>query len=504
LPWDFLVLIRVISCIAFLPAKEVVHENRTNYHENQNRRLFTPHQWITETLLYFYDRFPLRLLFSSVMKSRAKQLQFAALWHALSRLTLLSIMASLSAVVIHAAPQAQTVINFDSPNFELAERVGSVLITVVRSGDLSATSSIEFTTDDTGSPVDCSVFNGLASSRCDFNTTLGTLIFAPGETEKTFRVMVNQDSHLEPLFETFKIKLFNPGNGVTLGNPATAVVKIDDINNGSPEAQQNLIDRTSVFVRQQYHDFLNRDPDAEGLAFWIDNIDKCDEAERRPPDQTVAQCKALMRASTSAAFFLSIEFRQTGGLVSAFYAAALDRPRSLPGYLEFLSDTETVGRGVVVGQDDWQSVLTRNRETFMNDFVTRAEFVALYPTADTPAAYANKLYLHALGRLPIQTELNKAIADFGNGLSSANTPARAQVLLRVISAPDFNQVNSAFVYMQYVGYLRRNPNELPDLDFAGYDFWLQKLNQFNGNFVEAEMVKAFVESAEYRSRFGQP
>jgi hypothetical protein len=29
------------------------------------------------------------------------------------------------------------------------------------------------------------------------------------------------------------------------------------------------------------------------------------------------------------------------------------------------------------------------------------------------------------------------------------------------------------------------------------------LNQFHGNFVEAEMVKAFITSIEYRQRFGQ-
>ena len=34
------------------------------------------------------------------------------------------------------------------------------------------------------------------------------------------------------------------------------------------------------------------------------------------------------------------------------------------------------------------------------------------------------------------------------------------------------------------------------------EFWLNKLTPFNGNFVQAEMVKAFITSAEYRSRFG--
>ena len=58
--------------------------------------------------------------------------------------------------------------------------------------------------------------------------------------------------------------------------------------------------------------------------------------------------------------------------------------------------------------------------------------------------------------------------------------------------------------MQYFGYLRRNPNDAPEqnLNFEGYNFWLGKLNQFNGNFVEAEMVKAFILSGEYRQRFG--
>jgi len=57
--------------------------------------------------------------------------------------------------------------------------------------------------------------------------------------------------------------------------------------------------------------------------------------------------------------------------------------------------------------------------------------------------------------------------------------------------------------MQYFGYLRRNPNSGQDTDYTGYDYWLQKLIQFNGNYTAAEMVKAFIESTEYRQRFGQ-
>jgi hypothetical protein len=58
--------------------------------------------------------------------------------------------------------------------------------------------------------------------------------------------------------------------------------------------------------------------------------------------------------------------------------------------------------------------------------------------------------------------------------------------------------------MQYFGYLRRNPNDDPDSNLNGFNFWLNKLNQFKGDFVAAEMVKAFLSSGEYRQRFGTP
>ena len=75
---------------------------------------------------------------------------------------------------------------------------------------------------------------------------------------------------------------------------------------------------------------------------------------------------------------------------------------------------------------------------------------------------------------------------------------RAGVLLTVAENEEFRrkEFNSAFVLMQYFGYLRRNA------DLPGYQFWLNKLNQFGGDFRGAEMVKAFITSAEYRSRFG--
>ena len=105
---------------------------------------------------------------------------------------------------------------------------------------------------------------------------------------------------------------------------------------------------------------------------------------------------------------------------------------------------------------------------------------------------------------PSTSDKNAVIAEFGSATNTSDVAARARALRDVAENPILNQqeFNRAFVLMQYIGYLRRNPNDAPDGDYTGYEFWLTKLNAFNGNFVSAEVVKAFITSTEYRQRFG--
>jgi hypothetical protein len=179
----------------------------------------------------------------------------------------------------------------------------------------------------------------------------------------------------------------------------------------------------------------------------------------------------------------------------------------MPAFIEFDRDTQAMQRGVIVdpNNNSWQAVLNANRDAFLRDFVTRAEFVGLYPTTDSPATYITKLYQHALGRGPTSTELQDGVNEFPNAATQATDPGgRGRALLRVTQAADFQsrEINRSFVQMQYFGYLRRNPNDSPDADFSGYNFWLNKLNAAGGNYISSEMVKAFITSSEYRGRFG--
>ena len=121
----------------------------------------------------------------------------------------------------------------------------------------------------------------------------------------------------------------------------------------------------------------------------------------------------------------------------------------------------------------------------------------------TPAEFVDALFLKA-GVTPTTDERSSIINEFGGAGTSVDTAARARALRRVAENTVLKQqeTNKAFVLMQYFGYLRRDPNAAPDSDHTGYDFWLTKLNDFNGNFINAEMVKAFISSIEYRQRFG--
>jgi hypothetical protein len=254
----------------------------------------------------------------------------------------------------------------------------------------------------------------------------------------------------------------------------------------------SLINDSQFFVTQHYIDFLNRQPDGPGLSFWRGNIDSCG------PNP---QCREVKRIDTSAAFFLSIEFQRTGFLVYRFYKASFparpERPRALPRYQEFIGDTQDIGRDVVVGSLGWEQKLEANTVAFLNNFIARAEFQANFPLQMTPVEYVDKLNTMTGGALS-QAERDSLV----NGMT-AGQETRATVLRKVAEDVDFTvaEFNQAFVLMQYFGYLRRNPDDAPDSDFAGYDFWLSKLNQFGGDFRRAEMVKAFISSLEYRNRF---
>lgn len=275
---------------------------------------------------------------------------------------------------------------------------------------------------------------------------------------------------------------------------------------GTNPAQFITIADNDFFVQQQYIDFLTRMPDSSGFNFWLGQITSCGSNQ---------SCTDVARINTSGAFFLSIEFQQTGYLVERMYKASYGDATGnsaiggnhnvtapIIKYSEFLPDVKQIGNGVVVNVGNWQAELEANKVAFSQAFVQRSKFTSAYPTTMTPTAFVKQLADFA-GVPAGDSDRQKAIDRFGAATDTTNVTARAQALRDVAeNATVFSaEQNRAFVLMQYFGYMRRDPNGGPDTDYTGYDFWLGKLNQFNGNFINAEMVKAFISSTEYQNRF---
>lgn len=240
----------------------------------------------------------------------------------------------------------------------------------------------------------------------------------------------------------------------------------------------NPIDDARTFIRQQYLDFLNREPDPGGWDYWTSGITQCGAD---------LLCIHNHRIDVSAAFFIELEFQETGYVVYRIHRAAFGTMPGAPtranlAFAQFMND-----RGqLVAGPGLPQSTLA-----FANNFVVRPEFKAAYPDTMTSTEFVNKLFDTA-GLTPFTQQRQDAITALTNG-----TKTRAQVILDLIDIPEFKtrEYNGAFVLMQYFGYLRRDPDQ------GGYDFWLDVLNnRVPGNF--RGMVCAFLTSAEYQHRFG--
>ena len=391
---------------------------------------------------------------------------------------------------------------FSSPTFEVTE------------GCVPATLTVSLTNGTSTVTVDYAITGGTASQKSDYtyvagtlvetnNTTaakalVGRLVFAPGETSQTIQLLINEDGFAEGP-ETVEVTLSNP-QGAVLGTPITSTLTIND--NELVDSTTNPIDDPQNFVCQQYHDFLHRQPDDAGLAFWTNQITQCGSD---------AGCIDVMRHNVAMSFFLSIEYQHTGYFIDRLYEACLNRR---PVYEEYMHDMHMVGLGVEVTIGNWEQQLAQNKTAFAQEFVQRDEFVWRYPMGMTADQFVDEMFEYA-GVEPSATERQAAIDVYGAGDVAGRAAAMRQTME---SASIFREYyNRGFVLTEYFGYLRRDPNDPPDADWAGYDFWLAKMNAYSlpgedvtleadafARVKRAEMVRAFILSLEYRERFGKP
>jgi hypothetical protein len=360
-------------------------------------------------------------------------------------------------------------VQFSQPAYTIAENAGFLNVVVNRTGNTSGAATVNYGTSDTAGLTNCQIANGIASERCDYGTTVGTLRFAAGETSKTITIPIVNDVLVEGN-ENFSITL-SGATGTPLGSPQTATVTIVD--NDTTPSSTNPIDGVDFFVTQQYIDFLGRLPDSIGFQNWVATLNGCPNGGFGEFDNPGCD-----RVHVSAGFFLSPEFQGRGYFAYRFYEVALDRR---PTYDEFVPDMALVGGP----QSPESEVLSKAAYTVA--WTQRPEFKSRYDGLSN-AAYVNALEANAEVALSNKAAL---IAALDGGQTN-----RGQVLRDIVESQAVGDrfFNRAFVAMQYFGYLRRDP------DTIGFQNWLNTLNADPSNF--RHMIFGFLFSTEYRQRFG--
>jgi hypothetical protein len=357
-------------------------------------------------------------------------------------------------------PPPQPTIQFSAATYNAGESDNYATITVTRAGSTSATASVDYATSD-----------GTAHQRSDYTLASGTFNFAPGETSKTFQVLLTDNALIDGT-RTVNLTLSNP-NGAALGAQSSALLNILDNDTVAPTT--NPIDDASFFVRQQYADFLNRAPDAGGLGYWTNQITQCG---------TDAQCIHDRRVGVADAFFFEPEFQQTGAYIYRIYKAGFG---TRPTYAQFTSDR---GR-VVVGPG-----LDASKSAFALTFVGRVVFTNQYPRTMNANQFVNTL----LGSIFLNSNVDlSAQRDALMALYDGTDNGRAAILRQIADSQPFidAEYNPSFVVMEYFGYLRRNPDQ------GGYDFWLGQVNKFplRNVSIQHAMACSFITSEEYQTRF---
>src|ERR1044071_887389 len=343
-------------------------------------------------------------------------------------------------------------------SYSIGEAGGSAQVVVTRT-NTSAAATVNYATSDTSGLNACNSVTGIASSRCDYALSIGTLRFAAGESSKTIFIPIIDDNIADGN-ETFTLTLSNP-SGATLGTTTSAVVTItDNANTGG-----NPIDGAAFFIRQHYIDFLGREPEPAGLAGWLNVYNNCGTTVQQPCDRT----------EISSAFFRSEEFQTRASFVYRFYSAV----GKIPLYEGFMPDFAKVS-GFLSAQE-----LEANKVAFVQEFMTRSDYQNLYGSISGNDAYVTAL-LNTLG-LPNHARKAEWVTALNGGAS------RATVLRSVTEDGQVSQkyYNEAFVIMQYFGYLRRSAD-------ISYLNWIALMNSNGGDY--RQMIDGFLNSAEYRNR----
>jgi hypothetical protein len=181
-------------------------------------------------------------------------------------------------------------------------------------------------------------------------------------------------------------------------------------NTAADSISGNDIDDSHYFVEQHYRDFFDREADDSGHDFWEDQITSCGDD---------SACRERARINTSGAFFLSIEFQDTGYLLYRFNKSSFG---TMPRRNDFIVEMQAIGQGVVVGQLGWQEKLEDNKRLAAERWAGRADFHARFDSK-TNRQLVTELFANA-GVIPGEVEREALISRLDASLETRGSVMR--------------------------------------------------------------------------------
>src|SRR6266404_4044009 len=235
---------------------------------------------------------------------------------------------------------------------------------------------------------------------------------------------------------------------------------------------KSSIDKPSFFVETQYEDFFNRQGDSDGIGFWTARLLFCGKDE---------SCKRERRTAVSAAFLTAPEFEKSAFLIYRIYRAALARA---PSFVEFKRDRATI---------ESEFHLDETTMSFFKDWTELSEFKNKYPRDMSGSAFVDALLatVNRTSNLDLKARRESLIEMSERGAQ------RYEILKSIAEDETFSNAewHSGHLTLAFFCYLHRDP------DSARFAYWQNRFKETTKGDFEA-MVQEFIESEEYRSRFG--
>ena len=249
--------------------------------------------------------------------------------------------------------------------------------------------------------------------------------------------------------------------------------------------------------RTNYSTFLSRAV-AEGRLRFVNRFDGRDDlyavvktepdapAEASPPAELELRDWASMLDEDS----LNL-LGQYADWSRALYRLHLVARGRMPRHTEFMQDARSLGRGLIPATEEAQRDFDGRLAALARDWERRAEFREPFGETDD-ALFAARLYENA------GVEADAAESAALASAISSRTETRAGALLKVAADPRLERRGRqrAVLLLHYFAFLRRNPDDPPDHNLEGFDFWLSNLERTND---PDKLALAFRDSIEYKA-----